>query len=186
MGPLTPSVAATVLPRELQRSRSPPGALLALDTGFPQPPGPDPLPCRLERDNLWIQDAFRRLGLAHARFPARARGRLACAPCYVRAISPCALSPGTVGPTPRRRLRSPCRVTSRALGLPLGSPRRARGRRSSPTSATSFGHEHPRFARFSSGESSRLRRPRRSPTRRPELVATPARLAATRPRVGHA
>lgn len=141
--PLTPSVAASVLPRELQSSRSPPRALLALDAGFPLPPGPDLPPRRLKLDDLLAQDAFHRIGLVHGRFPDRARGR----PCSLTVtFARSAMHPFTRrgGGAASSRARPPRRSTSYSLGSPLGSPRRARGRCSSPTSATSPRHVHPR------------------------------------------
>jgi hypothetical protein len=50
---LTPSVAAAVLPQELHLSRSPPRCPSFVGRlGFPQRPGPDLLPRRLERERL--------------------------------------------------------------------------------------------------------------------------------------
>jgi hypothetical protein len=79
--------------------------------------------------------------------------------------------------------RLPRRSTPGSLGSPLGSPRRARGRCSSPTSATSLRHVHPRSfgsrvtRAYALVDHDALR------TRRSQLAAMPARLAATRPRV---
>jgi hypothetical protein len=131
-----------VLPRELQSSRSPPRALLALDAGFPLPPGPDLPPRRLELDDLLAQDAFHRIGLVHGRFPDRARGRLRALPVT---FAPSAMHPftrrggGTASSRPTFRV-----VLPRARSVRLSAPLTARGRCSSPTSATSPRHVHPR------------------------------------------
>lgn len=76
---------------------------------------------------------------------------------------------------------SPHRATCRPLGSPLGSPRWATRRCSSPTSATDARHEHPHTVRFPSSQLA-LRRPRGHPTE-VGLLGAPNRLATTRPRL---
>lgn len=180
--PLTPSVAASVLPRELQSSRSPPRALLALDAGFPLPPGPDLPPRRLKLDDLLAQDAFHRIGLVHGRFPDRARGRLCCAPFDVRALGHAPFHPARGG----RGLVSGSPSASFYLALARFASRLP-STGTKKVLLTDFCNlpttRAPAIVRFSSDDDLRLRRPRRALTLESELDATPARLAATRPRV---
>jgi hypothetical protein len=157
---LTPSVAAAVLPRELQRSRSPlaPGLRRALasrrgqdrsegrGSPFDAPP-PAAAPVRARRP------------LGPGRLPS-VRSSFA-SPCgasieadSVRSLlrsraSPCTLSPGTVSVASSQACLRVA-LPRPSLGSPLGSPRDeeedAPHRLLQPTSL----HEHPLIARFSS------------------------------------